>query len=84
MGCSGWAPRGFPAAAPPKEAWVVSPWPPPAQPYLPVGPVQLGKEGLSPICLRDSSQDEWGEDTNPTETIKTMQPHKSPSIESVS
>ena len=25
MGCSDGVPRGFPAAAPPKEAWVVSP-----------------------------------------------------------
>lgn len=40
--------------------------------------------GLSPICLGDSGQDEWGEDTHPTETIKTMQPHKSPGMESVS
>lgn len=65
---------------------MASPWPPPtrlpAQPYLPVGPVQPGKACHPSVS--ETAAGRMGEDTNPTETMKTMQPHKSPGIESVS
>lgn len=78
MGCPDGVPRGFPAAAPPKEAWVVSPGlPHPTVP--PDGPGQP-ETHLPPRQRPGQSR----EGHRPAEAIKTMRPHKSSGMESMS
>lgn len=44
----------------------------------------MGQASPRPICLQDSGQDKAGKDTGPAEAIKTMRPHKSSGMESMS
>lgn len=76
-------PQWLPAASPSEGGWGGQPHPSPTQPYLPVGPVQLG-EACHPSASETAARTNGGENRNPTETMKAAQPHKSPAVESVS
>ena len=74
-----WGPQGLPSSCPSQGGLGGQPWPSPPHRAL-----LMGQASPRPICLQDGSQDKAGKDTGPAEAIKTMRPHKSPGMESVS
>lgn len=74
-----WGPQGLPSSCPSQGGLGGQPWPSPPHRAL-----LMGQASPRPICLQDSGQDKAGKDTGPAEAIKTMRPHKSSGMESVS
>lgn len=84
MGRSGGVPKGFPAATPSRRLG----WPAPGvPPVTPSHTFLLGQSSRGRLVIRLPRRlrpGRTGEDADPRETLKTMQPHKFPYIASVS